>query len=54
MHPFGKIKLNNASADRQEERCVCVCVFFLNFVVCFALGTRLCISEFSVVLCKKI
>ena len=47
--------------DKKRERerdvcvcvCVCVCVFFLNFVVCFTLGTRLCISEFSVVLCKR-
>ena len=56
-HPFGKIKVNNASADRQEERerdvCVCVGVFFLNFVVSFTQGTRLYISEFSVVLFKK-
>ena len=33
-HPFGKINVNNASADqqvereRERERCVCVCVLF--------------------------
>ena len=40
VHPFGKIKVNNASADRQEEREREMCVFFLNFVVCFTLGTQ--------------
>ena len=34
--------------------CVCLCVFFLNFVsFFFTLGTRLRISKFCVNLCKK-
>ena len=31
-HPFGKIKVNNASADQQVEREREMFVFFLNFV----------------------
>ena len=46
------IKVNIPSADRQlereREREMCVCVFFLNFVSFFTLGTRLRID-----LCKK-
>ena len=41
-HPFGKIKVNNASADRQvereRERERDVFVFFLNFVSLFYSG----------------
>ena len=61
------VKVNIASADRQVERevCVCVracacvracvCVFFLIFVnlFFFTLGTRLRISKFCIDLCKK-
>ena len=40
-HPFGKIKVNNASADhkeRERERERDVFVFFLNFVSLFYSG----------------
>ena len=49
------VKVNIASADRQveREREREVCVFFLNFVSFFTLGTRLRISKFCVDLCKK-
>ena len=47
-YPFGKIKVNNASADQQVERergvCVCVCVCVISSV-CFTLGTRLRFSS---------
>ena len=47
-HPFGKIKVSNASADRQveRERDMCLCSFLISSV-CSTLGTRLCISKFS-------
>ena len=44
VHPFGKIKVNNASADREverereRERERDVFVFFLNFVSLFYSG----------------
>ena len=50
-HPFGKIKVNNALADRQVEREMSG-VFF-NFFSFFTLGTRLHISKFCVDLFRK-
>ena len=48
-HHFGKIKVNNASADGHVKRESEMCVFFFNFVSLFYSGN---LSTYFKVLCR--